>query len=102
MKRHTKYDKVIMERRTTIRLNDETVGILEQAKRVWPEHAESQSAMIRAVVSDWWRSRQDVGGKTDLLYALLYMAMKDGDVTVDEAKEGAAFVRNAWKGEVRP
>ena len=46
---------------------------------------------------------QDKGNnKTDLLYALLYMAMKDGDVTVDEAKEGATFVRNAWKGEAQP
>lgn len=50
-----------------------------------------------------WEIDQDAGnGKTDLLYALLYMAMKDGNVTVDEAKEGGKFARNAWKGEVQP
>ncbi len=58
-----------------------------------------------ATLQRWENGRAGENNNADemeKLYALLYMAMKDGDVTVDEAKEGAAFVRNAWKGEVQP
>lgn len=88
-----------MERRTTIRLNDETLNILTEAKQIWPEHAESTSALIRMIIADWWRNRGEVGGKSDLLYAILYLELRDSSADLSEAKEGATFIKNAWKGK---
>jgi Arc/MetJ-type ribon-helix-helix transcriptional regulator len=53
-----------VEKRVTIRVNEETLAILDKAKVVWSEHSESRSAIIRAIVSDWWRNRDENGGKT--------------------------------------
>jgi uncharacterized coiled-coil DUF342 family protein len=53
-----------VEKRVTIRVNEETLAILDKAKGVWSEHSESRSAIIRAIVSDWWRNRDENGGKT--------------------------------------
>lgn len=86
-----------MEKRTTIRLNDETIGILNEAGGIWPEHAESMSALIRAVISDWWRNRQENGGKSDIMFAVLYLSLLESGASIQQAKMGAAEVKKSWK-----
>lgn len=75
-------------------------NILNKIAQAW-ESRKTDHELICDLLIQWELNQRANGGKTDLLYALLYMAMKDGDVTVDEAKSGAAFVRNAWKGEAQ-
>ena len=86
-----------MEKRITIRLNDETIKILDKAALIWSEHAENQSALIRTVVAEWWRGRYENGSKSDLLYALLYLELRESSADLSEVKEGAVFIKNAWK-----
>lgn len=76
-------------------------SILDKIAKSW-ESRKTDHELLCDLLIHWELNQRVNGGKTDLIYALLYMTMKDGDVTVDEAKAGATFVRNAWKGEVQP
>lgn len=65
---------VSMEKRTTIRLNEETIRILILAEQIWSEHAENHSALIRTIISDWWRNRQENGSKSQKIIERIDLA----------------------------
>jgi hypothetical protein len=52
------------EKRTTIRLNEHTLGVIDKAKGMWPEHDDNLSELIRQIIADWDRIREGDGNGT--------------------------------------
>jgi len=48
-----------MEKRTTIRLDAHALQVIERAACIWGEHAWNQSELIRQILADWNRLRDD-------------------------------------------
>lgn len=52
------------EPKTAISLNQYTLEILDRAEVLWPEFSGNRSAIIRKIIADWDRNRNEHGGKT--------------------------------------
>lgn len=71
------------ESKISISLNEHTVGILAKANEMWPELSGSQSVIIRKIIADWDRLREN-GGRSERMERKVEA---DGDQTRREIVE---------------
>lgn len=55
------------EPKTAVSLNQHTLEILARAELLWPEFSNNRSAIIRKIIADWDRNRNEKGGRTERL-----------------------------------
>lgn len=71
-------------------------SILDRMAAKWPKRKDDYQLITDLLLH--WEIEQDAGSsKSDLLYALLYVAMLDSGLDVEDAKAGAIKVKAAWR-----
>lgn len=73
----TKNGLIMDELRTTVRLNQHALVILDKAAEKWPEHAGNRSELLRQIAADWDRIRTDNGTTTRTQIAERLTAIED-------------------------
>lgn len=72
-----------MEKRTTIRLNTYALSAVDRAADLWPEHADNLSELIRKIIADWSRLRDEHSGGRMARIVALEARADDHDRRID-------------------